>query len=236
MRLLPFLLLPAALAQQFDVASVKPAEPRGPEEVVVHPGNVAMHNVRLRAIVKWAYDVKEYQVTAPGWMGSPGWLGREIARFEVAAKAPEGTPAAQLRVMMQRLLTERFHMEVHRETRETPVFVLTAPKVKGALHPAPDAEGPGRWSGNGGDLVAKGVSMAEFAELMAGPLHTPVLDRTNLAGRFDFSVSAKIAQPDDSMSAIFTTLEDQLGLKVQREMAPIEMLIVDHADQKPTEN
>jgi uncharacterized protein (TIGR03435 family) len=138
--------------------------------------------------------------------------------------------------MMQALLAERFHLAVHREMREIPVLVLTAPKPKPALHPAPDAEGPGRPSGSGGELSVKGMSMAEFAEFLAGPLGVPVIDRTGLTGRFDFTVSAKFAQPDDTQGAIFDTLEDQLGLKLQREKSPVEMLVVDRADQKPTEN
>jgi uncharacterized protein (TIGR03435 family) len=64
----------------------------------------------------------------------------------------------------------------------------------------------------------------------------PVLDRTGLSGRFDFTLSGKPTGPDDTMAFILGALEDQLGLKLQRQKAPVEMLIVDRADQKPTQN
>lgn len=230
------LLVTAAFAQQFDVASIKPVDAGGRESIEARPGSVTMHNVRLRAAIRWAYDVKEYQVAAPAWMGSPGWLGRDIARFDIAAKAPEGTPVAKLRTMMQALLAERFHVRLHRESREMTVFLLSAPKPKPVLSPAPEAQGPGRLSGNGGDLVLTGMSMAEFAEFLAGPLRVPVLDRTGLAGRFDFTISGKMMEGEEMISAVSAAIEDQLGLKLQRQKAPIEMVVVDRADQKPTEN
>src|SRR5947207_2069945 len=92
---------------RFEVASVKPTanvqSGFGKEQIVVQPGSVIMRNVRLRAVIKWAYDLKEYQISAPSWMGAPGWMGSEIARFEIAAKAPAGTSTPDLRLMMQAL-------------------------------------------------------------------------------------------------------------------------------------
>lgn len=129
--------LPAALvlftigagAQSFDVASVKPtADIRtgyGHEHVVARPGSLAMSNVRLRAMIKWAYDVKDYQISGPSWLHSPGWLGADVARYEVQAKAPADTQVATLRLMLQKLLAERFKLVLHRETREVPAYALT---------------------------------------------------------------------------------------------------------------
>jgi uncharacterized protein (TIGR03435 family) len=101
MRLFALLALAAtALAQPaFDVASVKELADFIPgtisEKIVANPGSIAMHSVRLRACIKWAYDVNDYQISGPSWMGAPGWGGRDLARYEVQAKAPEGTPVAQ---------------------------------------------------------------------------------------------------------------------------------------------
>jgi uncharacterized protein (TIGR03435 family) len=233
------LLAASAFAQTFDVASVKSMHPEQlgalSEKIVAHPGSVSMRNIRLRGLIKWAYDVKEYQVAAPSWMGSPGWQGSDIARYEIVAKAPKGADVAHLRLMMQALLAERFHLVLHRETREMPVLVMTVAKPRAGIHPASDAAAEPRISGRGGDMFVNGMSMAEFAELMAGPLHLPILDRTGLSGRFDFTLSGKVAN-DDDISAALAFFEDQLGLKLQRQKAPIEILVVDRADQKPTEN
>src|SRR5947209_8534895 len=74
----------------FDVAAVKEVLDFVPgtisEKIVANPGSLAMHNVRLRACIKWAYGVKDYQIAGPSWMGAPGWGGRDIARYEVLAK------------------------------------------------------------------------------------------------------------------------------------------------------
>jgi hypothetical protein len=68
----------AASAQSFDVASVKLTTNIRPgygnEHILARPGSLSMSNVRLRAMIKWAYDVKDYQVSGPSWLGPPGWL------------------------------------------------------------------------------------------------------------------------------------------------------------------
>jgi uncharacterized protein (TIGR03435 family) len=78
MRLFRLLALTStALAQPaFDVASVKEVADFAPgpitEKIIANPGTLTMHGVRLRACIKWAYDVKDYQISAPTWMGAPG--------------------------------------------------------------------------------------------------------------------------------------------------------------------
>jgi len=123
----------AASAQSFDVASVKLTTSIRPgygnEHIVARPGNLTMSNVRLRAMIKWAYDVKDYQISGPSWLGLPGWLGGDLARYEVLAKAPAETPVATLRLMLQKLLADRFKLALHRETREVPAYALTVTKL-----------------------------------------------------------------------------------------------------------
>src|SRR5215831_5228771 len=114
MRLLTILTVTTtALAQpSFEVASVKEVVDFVPgtmsEKIVANPGNLTMRNVRLRACLKWAYDVRDYQIAGPSWMGAPGWGGREIARYEILAKASQDTSIPQMKLMLQRLLAERF--------------------------------------------------------------------------------------------------------------------------------
>src|SRR5262245_25513047 len=107
MRLLSILVITTAgLAQQsFEIASVKEVVDFVPgtmsENIVANPGSLTMRNVRLRACLKWAYDVKDYQIAGPSWMGAPGWGGREIARYEILAKAPADTPIPRMKLMLQ---------------------------------------------------------------------------------------------------------------------------------------
>lgn len=247
MRTFIFVLLASSVAfaqHEFEVASVKASEPGpasqglGGESIMPHPGSLTMRNVRLRSCVKWAYDVKEYQIAGPAWLGSPGWLGSEIDRYDIAAKAAPDTPIPELRLMLQSLLAERFKLTLHRETKDLPSYALTFVKQAPGLHPATDPNGERKTSGKGPALSLTSTSMAEFAELLAGPLGMPVVDATNLQGKFDFELSGKMmgVTKEDQQYEFLNTIQEQLGLKLERRKAPIEMLIIDHIEKTPTAN
>jgi uncharacterized protein (TIGR03435 family) len=225
----------AAGAQSFDVASVKLTTNirtgYGNEHIVVRPGSLAMSNVRLRAMIKWAYDVKDYQISGPSWLHLPGWLGADVARYEVQAKAPADTPVATLRLMLQKLLAERFKLVLHRETREVPAYALTVTKLK--VHKSEDPEGESGLGPAGPSINLVNTTMEQLADLLSGPLHTPVVDHTAVEGRFDFPIRLEKGDPDD---AFISALREQFGLKLEKTKTQLAMLIVDSAEKQPTEN
>jgi uncharacterized protein (TIGR03435 family) len=251
-QIVAFVMIGTSLAQtapRFEVASVKTAPSAAPgsqggggESIVAHPGSLTMKRVRLRACLKWAFDLKEYQIAGPGWMGSPGWLGADVARYEIVARAAEGTPVSEMRVMLQTLLAERFKLVAHRETKEVPAFRLTLVKMGSEMHKVADAEGESAMSVEAGVFVMRKTSMTEFANFISGPMGAPVVDATNLPGRFDLSINeapfmpASGATREDSQYAFVKAIEQQLGLKLEKRPAPIEMLIVDRAEKVPVEN
>jgi uncharacterized protein (TIGR03435 family) len=237
----------ARTAPHFEVASVKaipsgaPGAQGGGESIVAHPGSLTMKRVRLRACLKWAYDLKEYQIAGPAWMGNPGWLGADVARYEIDARAAEGTPVAEMRVMLQTLLAERFQLVLHRETKELPAYRLTVVKQGPDLRAAADAQGERAVSMEAGALVMRRTSMSEFAEFLAGPVGAPVVDATNLSGRFDLSINDAPFMPaggtrEDSQYAMVKAIQEQLGLKLEKHPAAIEMLVVDRAEKAPGGN
>jgi len=136
--------------------------------------------------------------------------------------------------------------ELRRSTIDCPVFIPGAPR------PPPD---PVRWCGfrgpRNGAMTAQGVTMKELAARLAGFLTVgrPVFDRTALVGRFDFQMPfepAFVFGPNpgaplvpspgaDSGPNLFTAIQEQLGLKLESERAPIEYVVIDHAE-RPTEN
>lgn len=141
-RLAIFMCLAVSLwAQQpdFDFAYIK-LDPNWPP-MTVGPGfeahGVGGSKVTLRNLVMFAYDVTAPRVIGPAWLDSN--------RFDIAARAPEGTAPADLRVMVQNLLKQRFHLQAHMETREMPVYDMVIAKngVKMVRHPAPHACGAG---------------------------------------------------------------------------------------------
>src|SRR5207237_714110 len=130
--------------------------------------------------------------------------------------------------------------DLRQSTIDCPVFIPGAPR------PPPD---PVRWCGFRGPrdsiLTAQGVTMKDLATMFAGFLSVgrPVLDRTGLDGRFDFHIPFEpgfVAGPNrgsplvpnpaaDSGPNFFTAIQEQLGLKLQSEKAPIEFVVIDHA-------
>jgi uncharacterized protein (TIGR03435 family) len=128
----------------FDVASVKPVMTfktgTASEKIIAHPGSLTMRDVRLRAIIMWAYTVRDFQISGPAWLGAPGWGGADVPRFEVLAKAPEQTSVPQMRIMLQQLLADRFKLVLHREHKEVPVMLLTATKKPSPLKLSADQE------------------------------------------------------------------------------------------------
>jgi uncharacterized protein (TIGR03435 family) len=128
-------LLPAAMlvAQapigqpSFEVASVKPAAPNqrssspfGGGPGTRDPGRMSGTNVALIPLLTMAFGVDRIDISGPTWLSQ--------ARYDIAASVPEGTTLEQLPLMIQRLLSERFGMVAHKETREMPAFVLTVVK------------------------------------------------------------------------------------------------------------
>jgi uncharacterized protein (TIGR03435 family) len=81
------------------------------------PGHLALANSTLAALATWAYGVKDYQVLA-----APAWFHSD--RYDVNAKARGAPDLPHLKLLLQALLSERFHLAIHKETRQLPVFML----------------------------------------------------------------------------------------------------------------
>jgi uncharacterized protein (TIGR03435 family) len=91
------------------------------------PGQISFSGASLKGLILAAYGVKAYQLSAPAWMATE--------RFDIVAKAPEGTTRAQVRSMLQRLLAERFGLQLHHESQELPGYELQIAKEGLKLKP-----------------------------------------------------------------------------------------------------
>jgi uncharacterized protein (TIGR03435 family) len=230
------LALAADAPPAFDVASIRPSE-GGRENVEVLPGSLTMRNMRLSAAIRWAYNVLDVQVSGPDWLTS--------TRFDIVAKA--GTPAkeAEMRTMMQKLLADRFKMELHRQTKEVSALVLTVGKNG---HKLKEVEEEGKPSFQTGrlNLTGKGATVAQLIVFLSGQLRQPIIDQTGLAGRYDYfmDINAYITEemrsqpgpPAEAPSIIAQALQSQLGLKVDPKKTPLEVLIIDKIEKTPTDN
>jgi len=228
----------AAGPQAFDVASVKrmPPPPGGVmSSMDLKPGRLTCSNVNLKKLIVQAYGVKDFQVFGPDWLNS------EI--YDIVATMPPATSTDQVILMLQNLLVERFQLQLHRETKEVPMYALVV--GKGGLKVKEGEFGHSSTSASPGHLTAQKIPMAKLADFLSGQLGSPVRDMTGLKGFFDFTLEwtpdarpgeAGAASDSSAGASIFAALQEQLGLKLETRKGPVEMLVIDHIEKIPTGN
>jgi uncharacterized protein (TIGR03435 family) len=245
------LVLAVALAAQpaFEVASIKLHDIFKPDQrkwgFSLSGTTVWLIGMPLVSLVTEAYGVESYQVT-----GGPSWASDFVgAVYDITAKAGgESAPTKEeARKMLQTLLADRFQLQLHHETRELPVYELVigkhGPKLKesasGALFS--NHQGP---SGQAIRMLAVHESMAQLADQIGVYAGRHVIDKTGLTNTYDFTIEFTADSPrgpagpdgaDPVAPSIFTALEEQLGLKLEPQKRPTEILIIDRAE-KPSGN
>lgn len=235
-------------ARVYKVVSVEPNESdtamTTPTWAFASDGFVAT-NVTLQTLIECAYGVEDHQIS-----GGPNWLNRQ--RYDVEAKVDrsfadelskldEGRRAARQQPMLLELLADRFRLEVHRETREVPVYVIFTAGTGANFQASKPGGSPemrfarGQITGRSMPVSALDHGRASLARALSFYLQRPVLDKTSLTGVYDFSLHWT---PDDTRGleqgpSIFAAIQEQLGLRLlpsNDETAPVKLLIVDHAE------
>jgi uncharacterized protein (TIGR03435 family) len=245
--------------QQFEAASIKPSAPMtmGMLKIGIQMmpgGRISMTGVTPKILIQQAYGVRDFQI-----VGGPPWLGSE--RYDITAK-PEG-PASQeqVKVMIQGLLTDRFKLQFHRETKELPTYALVVakggPKFSASKREEGPAEGSDKPKGNRitmkgrGNFTLEGAPVTALANQLGQVLGRSVIDKTELTGNYDFKLEwtpdespqsfGRPAEGDHSAPAdatgvsIFTALQDQLGVKLESTKGPVEILVIERME-KASEN
>lgn len=229
----------SAVAQRFEVASVKPsnADPSSTSGIKTGHGRIDAHNVALQRCIMGAYGVGPHQIS-----GGPDWL--ESDRFEISAKADQPiNDDAVLMVMLQGLLAERFKLVLHRETRTIPAIVLEVGKNGPKLEKAPPGEaGTNTSTSNTGVIIdAHNTDVDSFAKILARRTDLPVVNHTGLEGIFNLKLrwTPEGARPPGGgateEASLFTAIQEQLGLRLRSQKAPVEILVIDHVE-KPSAN
>ena len=219
----------------------------------MRPDGFVVTATRPRDLVEMAYDTFSFGRI----VGLPAWTSDE--RYDVLAKTVG--ELTDFRVLLQALLRDRFSMRSHTEDRLMPAYVLTVLRPDGRLGPrlnpaavnCDDAEGVQKARANkapgvpvcGGTsgrnrIWFSGMRIASLANALSSLLNRPVIDRTALAGRFDLLVeysAPDIPDPTDAADrvSLFTALQEQLGLRLQPEEVPLNVLVVDSI-ARPTDN
>ncbi len=232
----------------FEVATIKPSRPDAQGRMFRLQGSqVVTHNTSFNNLFSFAYDMHERQI-----VGGAPWMDAD--KYDITGKpdVPGQPNLTQMKIMMQKLLTERFQLKFHRDKKELSVYtIVIPPKTTHKLTPSQSSGStPGLMFPRLGMLPARNATMAEFAQVMQGAVFDrPVVDKTGLEGRFDFTLNwtpdefqfaslggVRPGQiPDDGTPNIFKAFQEQLGLKLEATKAPADVLVIDRSE-KPSDN
>jgi uncharacterized protein (TIGR03435 family) len=239
----------------FDAVSIK--ENKGVSQdgtISTTPGRFTVTNSSAGSMIRFAYGLRPYQV-----IGLPEWA--DATPYDVLATYPVAAAALtddQLRPLVQALLADRFGLQVHRETRPLPAFELRLARADGRLGPqlvpsTIDCTQPPPPSGGRGAfpvcqgfqtrtlIAGKGGTLDSLAAALEAMVRQRVLNRTGLAGRYDWNVRWEGARGPaeqatvEEIAAMMTALDDQLGLKLESVRAPEQVIVVDTV-RRPTAN
>jgi uncharacterized protein (TIGR03435 family) len=258
----------------FEAASVKPNKSGdGRVALLLQPGGrLSATNVTVQMLIATAYGTPQPLPTFQ-MIGGPIWIRSD--RFDIVAKAPEDTlpgPSGPMPLMIRTLLKERFKLSVHNETRELPVYALVmartdrraGPQLKpaavdcaaimargpgglAAVPPPPGERLPCAIRLTPGNMAGGGTSMPQFTFAISRYVNRVVLDRTGLAGNFDFDLqwtpeqmppAAPAGPPgapplpaiDPNGPSIFTAVQEQLGLKLESTRGPVDVVVIDRVE------
>ena len=198
-------------------------------------------NMPPEKIIQWAFRV----FLTDEVEGIPDWAEQE--RYDVKAKVSDADLAVYRRVinpiqrtpMLQGSLIDRFGLKFHYEIKERLVYAITVGKtgsrmteIQPAIGPNGMKEGGGRQRGQG-RYQSMGQPMQPFVDALTMELKSPVVDKTGLAGFYNYTLHwtpEDGTPPADDGPSIFTAVQEQLGLKLERTKSPVQILVIDHLE------
>lgn len=233
----------------FDVASIKPSDPSVESGLynVSAPGDLNVTGITVKALIMQSYHLLRFQVT-----GEPEWVDSE--RYDISAKVLDDSADENVKRLLQgpkamsrngarfalepqriqALLADRFKLVTHRSTKEMPIYALVVNKDGSKLH-AHEAT-PYRIAK--GVIKGQGVPISVLISQLSYELDHILVDKTGLTGFYDIDLKWT---PDDapagesSAPSLRTALKEQLGLKIESQRGPVEVLVVDQVE-RPTPN
>jgi bla regulator protein BlaR1 len=233
-------------------------------KVSVSPEGLTIAGTTLQSLIEEAYGVQPNQIssTQQGLLGSErfdidGTTDKSMAD-ELQSLNPDQRLAANQR-MLQQLLADKFKLLVHSEAKVLPQYALTIAGGGSKLSKATPGDtysngikdplghtGGGLMfaMGEGGSVAGQGVPIASLVRLLSRQLGRTVVDQTGLTGNFDFTLKwasdESTRGPDGTpspatLNSILTAVQEQLGLKLESQNGPVQILVIDHVEV-PSEN
>ena len=243
----------------FEVATIKPSQGNGPTNYRIAEGRFGAENVTVAELIRFAYNVTsdDQLQKGPDWTNSERFDMSAKTTDEDGIALQKLAPTerfGQYRLMVQSLLADRFKLKVSTREKVLPVYAMVVagngPKLTAT---APGTQHmPWLWGGSRGELHAASVSMDFFAGWLSGKADVGgrvVMDKTGLNGIYDFTLkwtpmgtaAGESAESNGSAAggpaidatgpSLLTALEEQLGLKLDPQKGPVEVLVIDHVEQ-----
>lgn len=210
----------AAAAPKWEVVSIRPCSGGEPDQRTggnSSPGRLRLSCMDVGSLIQDAYVTNaggrfSDPSTALPVEGIPGSIKSE--RYSIDAEA-DGNPSMTIMLgpMLQSLLEDRFKVKIHHETKETPIYALTAAKTGSKLKPWPEgscvpqhvgtdarpSQGQRRCqlhrqrSGGSGTVDAEGLDINDLIQFVLA-LDRPVVDKTGLTGLYNFHMEFALDQ------------------------------------------
>lgn len=243
-------LIPANLDPTFEVATVKPHDPKvmggGWRWIGARRFEATMPVGGLLADI---YGLQRDQI-----LGAPDWAFKDVYDYQGVPDLPGWPTADQRHSMERKLLEDRFKLKTHTEKRDMSALLLTVDKGGPKMTPSVIVDpgvtlGVRPAAGNIGFVVtAQNCSMSEWKRMLQRMLDQPVVDHTDLQAQFDFDLTF---MPDDTVfgghvhlpppdsgepaPALYQAMQQQLGLRLSHYKGPVEVLVIDHIE-RPSSN
>jgi uncharacterized protein (TIGR03435 family) len=223
----------------FEVATIKPSDPDSHRQGIGYHGHqVDATGQTLKNLIMFAYGVHEKQI-----VDEPTWVSSEQYNIAGVADVPGEPDLKQMQEMYQKLLAERFGLQLRHEQREMTYYALTVlkggakvAKAKGGDDASPDQTGEGH-----GYMEMRYTAnlMSDFELGINYFTDRPVVNETGLAGRYDFTLKWMPDSAAESESGqipgLFTAMQEQLGLKLEPKKGLVAVLVVQKVE-RPSEN
>ncbi len=228
---------------EFEVATIKPSDPgkccaRGWS---MNGRRFLTINMNLKYLIQWAWGLQAKQV-----VGGPPWM--DDARFDINGEIDgDGVPNQhQWKIAVQKLLIERFQLQIHHEKLEMPAFALVIARGGPKLTPGDGNvkvhQSMGLSGAPGQTMYGRGVnaSIGDFiGELQRIVMNRPIVDETGLTGVYNIQIAFTREEPDalgmtelpdTAAPNLLEALQQQLGLKLEGKKTPVDVIVIDHAE------
>jgi uncharacterized protein (TIGR03435 family) len=250
-------------APVFDAVSIHPVPPNAPPLMrdrsftpILPGGEFIDPRIGLSFLIAFAYEFRNPDMQLEGL---PGWAKSES--WSISAKPAPGFPSLtsaenreQVRLMLRAMLTDRFHLRIHSETRQVKSLNLEVAKggvkiqeVGPPVPPATAAPVSAAVGDDGGHVIGEKSTLTGIAQALTLFLKRPVIDQTGLKGYYDFNIRWKAPETPGASSPsatgfgsegealLISNLQDQFGLRLANATSPVQYWIVDSVE-RPTGN